>query len=200
MEELSFERERKGIYRRPMSLDIQGVTTFSEKLWKGIGWELFPNVGLRHDGLNRLLDKLSDLSKPDRAAGLLRPNLILNIGYLGPRRSHAGWSFPFDVHPEPIVREIVTAIEMHGLPFIRDLSEGTRFREALESGRYSVANQDRDLPALCILMGDWVAAENQVRRGLEKRAERTDPEAYQYRMFAAKLQWLLAQPEKNPSR
>jgi hypothetical protein len=199
MTRLGFVREKRGMYRSHLGTDITGVATFPEKLWADVKWECFPNVGARHDGVNHLLCELGDLSNSDRSLGLLRANLITNIGYLTPMRSHRAWSFRFDADLEPPMQDMITAIEMYGLPFIRVLSEGPKFREALESGRYSLVNQDRDLPAFYFVMGDCAAAEGYLRKRLEERASRHDSEAEQYRRFAAKLhELILARKEDSP--
>jgi hypothetical protein len=191
MARLGFVREKRGMYRSSLGTDVVGIATFPEKLWAGVKWECFPNVGVRHDGVNRLLCELSNLSKSDRSLGLLRANLITNIGYLTPARSHRAWSFPFNTDPEPAARDMIATIETYGLPFIRILFAGRTFREVLASGRYSLASQDRDLPALYFVEGDYGAAENYLRASLEKRTNRHDPEAEQYRMFAARLHELI---------
>jgi hypothetical protein len=195
---LAFVRERYGMYSMPTGPQVVGITAFPEKLWKDTRWDLYPNVGVRHDEVNRLLSELSDSQEPDRALGLLRANLLTNLGYLTPERRHQGWSFPFDADPEPIVQDLATTIETYGLPFIRALSEPASFRRTLESGRYSLADRDRDLLALYVVQGDDAAAEVQLRESLEKRATRRDPEAEQYRSFAVKIRQRIERRTMNP--
>jgi hypothetical protein len=194
---LRFIRERRGMYSIPQGPQKTGVTTFPEKLWTDTRWDMFPNIGVRHDAVNRLLFELSDVLEPDRTLGLLRANLLTNLGYLTPERRHKGWSFPIDIDPGPIVQDLVATIEAYGFPFIRALSDTAKFREALESGRYSLANQDRDLPALYVVEGNYSAAEMRLHEGVEKRANRHDSEAEHYRSFAAKLLKLIDDRKKS---
>jgi hypothetical protein len=195
---LGFVREGRGMYRRSLGEDITGIATFPEKLWAEVKWEIFPNVGVRHDGVNRLLCELGDLSKSDRSLALLRAILITNIGCLTPPHSHRAWSFPLGADPEPIVQDMIGTIEMYGLPFMLALSETPKFRETLETGKYSLANQDRDLPTLCFVEGDYAAAVTHLDEGLKKRADRHDPEAEQYRTFAARLRKFTEERNKGP--
>ncbi|HEY3623015.1 MAG TPA: hypothetical protein VGL12_11610 [Roseiarcus sp.] len=185
------------MYSMPLGPQMTAVITFPEKIWPDTKWDIFPNVGARHDGVNRLLFELSDLPESDRALGLLRANLITNVGYLTPERRFKTWSFPLGSDDQPIVQALVTTIETYGLPFIRALSDPARFRETLESGQYTLVGQDRDLPTLDVVEGDYVAAEMHLHEGLEKRADRHDPEAEYYRSFATKLRQLIEERKKD---
>ena len=197
MARLAFARERRGMYRSNSDTDIVGIATFPEKIWTGVKWELFPNVGVRHEGINRLLYELSDLAEPNRSLGVLRANLLTNIGYLMPAPGFRGWSFPLDSDPDPPLQDMVTAIETHGLPFIRSLSDSSKFCEALASGKFSLVNRDRDLPVCHFVMADDVAAEKCLDQGVKDRAGRHDPEAEQYRLFATRLRQLILERKKK---
>lgn len=185
------------MYRMDFQTLIAGTVTFPEKLWSGVKWEFFPNVGARHKTVNNLLGELSDLPKSDRSLALLRPNLITNIGYLMPERSHKGWSFPIDADIEKPMDDMIAAIENYGVPFMSELVNEDGFCKTLATGQFTIANYDRDLPALYFIRGENTLATECVCRGIKARINRHDPEAAQYRKFAAKLQALIAERIKR---
>src|SRR5262245_16005151 len=79
---MGFEQETRYMFRMPLSSTMTGVVTFPLRLWSNIRWDLSPNVGVRHETLNKLLYSLSELPESDRRHELRRPNLLTNIGYL----------------------------------------------------------------------------------------------------------------------
>jgi len=192
MSRLGFARERRNMYCLQRAGRMSGVVTFTTALFKDLEWQYSPNVGVRHEEINRLLYEVSDdLSDDERSFNLLVAHIITNIGYLMPQKAFRSWSFPLEMPPDRMLEDIALNIKTYGIPFIDECADPEMFKRTLMDATYTLANDDQYLPALFVVEEEHNLAEAFLNDALRKRSTRFDPEARWYRNFAMKLQSII---------
>jgi hypothetical protein len=181
--ELGFQKRSGGLLTLPLTEDVLGwigLNTASRRPDRLVAFN--PVIGLRHQAVEELVARLHQ-EKPHR---YLPPTVSISLGYLMPDRQFRQWYFGPDTDPEPVVRDLVAAVQRYALPFMVEHQTLSGIAELLEQGMVPVPEQraERAVTA-ALLAGRPERAEQELVAILERVGERTDPAAERIRTFAA---------------
>jgi hypothetical protein len=146
----------------------------------GIGYEINPIVGVRHEQLERLTDELLAL-RPSKER---TSSVIATLDHIM-RRPYTAFFFAYDAPVLPTAKTLVETFREHGLPYI----EARRDLRALVADflpiRYGM--DLCRLPTAYVLLGEFSAAERAIEEQLARFADGADTFAPAYTAFVARL-------------
>jgi hypothetical protein len=143
-----------------------------------------PNVGVRHQGVERLVSELR--GRPFDACS--PPTIGTPLGYLTPHRTYREWVINAPDAVDAVVADLVDAIKRYGITFMEETVDLRTIVARMAEGKYGF-RQDIEyrLPVALVLLGDIDAARAAVDAGLRSR-ELTHAEALrEFRSFADNL-------------
>lgn len=142
--------------------------------------ELNPVVGIRHQGIERMIAELRN----EAFHKYLPPTVSSSLGYLTPEHRYRSWVVDAATGQE-VATDLVVAVERFAVPFMtaavalpeicRLLEEGLGFEHQLVYRR----------PVAWRLVGDEARASALVDRALADLGDHADPAAAEFRRFAA---------------
>ena len=179
-----FKKRKLGIFTLGLNTEIIGWLGLNTAHYQD-GVAINPVVGVRHQKLERLIAELLDMKPSEYIPGSFgRP-----VGYLMPQKEYASWSFREGDDCEPLVGEMVSAVEKFGRPFMEQNSTlATLYNTLLKSKRGTPPDQlDFRIAVASVLLGKREEAETFVDAKLREMGNRNDAAAELFRKFAKKL-------------
>lgn len=152
-------KHRGRLLVRPVAAGVDGVVSFNyatDDLPPGVTL-INPIIGVRHDRIERAVTELTDVSRPDSQATIIRP-----LGYLMPQRTFLQWQFDDNASQVGPVDEVVDNIVEFGEPWIDRAQDLTGLMRELEAG-HSPSWTSIKIPIVLHLMGrttdanEWIA-------------------------------------------
>jgi len=183
----SFQKRKPGIFTLGLNTEIIGWVGLNTAHYQD-GVAINPVVGVRHQKLERLVAESLDI----KLSEYIPATISTSIGYLMPQRKFVEWSFKESENCEPLVTEMVAAVEKWGRPYMDQHSTlATLYNAILNSKRGTPPDQlDYRLAAASVLLGKCAEAEAFVNAKLREIGNRDDAAAECFRQFAANLQRL----------
>lgn len=182
---LGFRKREQSIFSLAVSENVLGLLGLNTAGGRGQGvLEINPVVGVRNQRVEKLVAELLgetfDEVNPFSAGA--------NIGYLSPKSKY--WPFLFNegTPTEGIVGELVEAIQMWGLPFIRSNVSLEALLATMSTNRFAIRPQAiYRIPAALYLLGRSAEAVASLQDELVKLGAATDPGAKRFQRFANNL-------------
>jgi hypothetical protein len=144
-----------------------------------------PIVGVRHQTVERIVASLLG----ERFHPYVGPTVSTPLGYVMPEQRFATWQFGADDSRSEADR-LVTALEEHGLPFMRDHTGLDSIRDAIEQG--NAESPEYRLPVVLSLLGRDDEAVAIVDARLEELSDADNPFAQEFRAYAERFKEHLA--------
>lgn len=182
---LGFEKRKAGILVLKITADVIGTVGLNIASGHGAGvLEINPVIGVRNQQIERLVAELSG----DTFDELVPPTLAGNVGYLSPENRYAPFLFTVDLEIGDVARQLCHAVEMHGLPFQREVANLASLVDAMQTARFGIPFvTEYRIPVGLLLLGDYSQAKGFLVAKLSEIGRRGDPAAIRYKNFAAKL-------------
>ena len=184
MERVGFEKKsRAATFLTPLGAEVFGWASHMVNHGQDGAVEITPKVGVRHEELHKLVDRLSG---SPRNGGVATISVVL--GYLMPQNSaNVVWRFDRDTPTESQANDLAAAVIEFGRPYmLAHLS----LEAIIDTLRSDTWYGPKRIPAALVLLGRDDEAREYLASELAKRDERTDPrdvEAAEYRLFAERL-------------
>jgi hypothetical protein len=182
---LGFEKRKAGILALKVQADVLGTVGLNTATGRGAGvLEINPVVGIRNQQIERLVAELSG----DAFDEVIPPTLAGNVGYLSPENRYLPFLFTVDGGVEDIARQLCDAVRMHGLSFIKKMTNLATLVDAMQTVRFGIPFvTEYRIPVGLLLLGDHSKAKGFLTSKLAEIGTRGDPAAVRYKNFAAKL-------------
>ncbi|MEO5535511.1 MAG: hypothetical protein ABIR17_10315 [Pseudolysinimonas sp.] len=176
-----FEKRAGAIFTYTVSNDVigwLGVNTARRHLVAG-SVEVFPVVGVRHQGIERIVAEL----RGEKFHPYLPPTVSSPLGQLMPDMRYKAWAIgPNDIDTKS--DEVVAAIEKFGVPFMESGSSLREIDRLLNAGMGAQHQLIYRRPVSLLLLGDVARAMQVVDSSQEGLGTRDDPAATEFRSFA----------------
>jgi hypothetical protein len=184
MKRAGFEKARgEGIFTVRLDGDVLGWASHMANRSSDGTIEISPKVGVRHEALHRLVDRLSE-----REAGT-EPTISTVLGYLMPEQSaNVVWRFDSQTPVDAQAANLASSIVEYGRPYMLEHASLEALIEALRDDPWYGPKR---ISAALLLLGRTDEAREFVAAELEKLAERTDPRdlaATEFRTFAERFE------------
>lgn len=140
--------------------------------------EINPVVGIRNQAVERMVAEFHG----EKFHPYLPPTVSTPIGYVMPEQRYIAWVFGQGNNSEQ-ARDLVAAVEDHGLPFMRSLIDLPAVCDALK--RRLGHDLEYRLPVVLSLVGEDKEAHTAVDRAVEDLGGRRDPAEKRMRQFAS---------------
>lgn len=183
LEGLGFRRRLAyGLFTIELAPDLLGWLGLNRasQHYAGMAVELFAVVGVRHQGVERLVAELRGEKFhryiPATVGGPLR-NLL-------PAARRSTWIFEAGARLDETAADMTEAVERFGLPALRSISGLAELRRKIEEGWGFSHQLVYRLPVVCWLDGDEAGANDAIDAALAEVGERQDPAADEFRAFA----------------
>ncbi len=149
--------------------------------------EINPVVGVRHQGIERLVAEL----RKETFHAYQPPTISTPLGYLLPESRYRAWIFAPD-RSASTARDMVSAIERYGVSFMRSIVDFRDLRNALDKGIGIEHQLVYRRPVAQFLAGDLGRARQTLDDSLASLGERSDLAAAEFRRFAQALRQRLS--------
>jgi hypothetical protein len=158
-EAIGFKRRKRGIYTLDLGGDFLGWLGLPDAVRSG-EIAIDAVVGVRHQGVQSLLDKLT--GSPSHA--YLPPTVATSLGFLLPDRKWREWYFDCTDTVEEF-EKFVAVIGAVALPFMRRNADLVALEETLRDPQCTISIVDyyERLPIVRYLQGDFEGATSLVR-------------------------------------
>jgi hypothetical protein len=182
--ELGFKKRAGEIFTMEVTKEVLGwlgLNRASEHLPSG-QVEINPVVGVRHQGIERMVAEL----RGEKFHPYLPPTLSLSLGHLFPEPRHRAWTFGAS-SGDAIAAELAGAVAAHGLPFIQARRELPAICLGLEQrlGFDYLLRYRR--PVAYLLAGDPEGARRILEESLAPLAHLGDAGTLDFRRFGEAL-------------
>jgi len=195
MEQAGFGKAGDGIFTARLDDDGLGWASHITSSGSDGAIEISPKVGVRHEAVHRLVDRLSN-----RQAGT-EPTVSTALGYLMPERSaNVIWRFDGDTPLDDQARSLASSIVTHGRPFMLEHASLDSLIVALRDDPWYGPKR---IPAALLLLGRADEVRGFLAAELKKIADRTDPRdlaATEFRTFAERFESELLGAHSDPPR
>jgi hypothetical protein len=173
------------LFTRDTNPNVFGVVTLGINLYDDSSVKIDPSVGVRHNGVEDLLVKLTG----DNFGKYLPATIGCALGYLTPQNTFLIFdAFRPDEDPVPGVQHIVKTMKQYGFGWMDDNQTLDAMLQSMIDGKCAVRQQSRlRIPVIQYLKGDFAAARASVEKGLAELGESSGPVSDQFRRFAAGL-------------
>jgi hypothetical protein len=178
-------RKRAGlVFTVALADDVLGWLGLNEATKYAARDEVYlnPVVGLRHQGIERMIAEL----RAEKFHAYEPPTIATPLGYLMPEHAYREWPIGPDDFPEK-AGDMVGAIREHGMRFLRDNASLAGITEQLEAGLTQGDESGYSLPVAYFLAGRPDSAMRLLARELDGLGGRDDPAATHYRRFAERF-------------
>lgn len=145
--------------------------------------EVGPVVGVRHQRVERIVAECRD----EGFHPYEPPTVSTPLGYLLPEARYIAWIFGADTPAEDVARGMTSAIEEHGLSFMRTTSTLPELCRRLEEGMGFQHQLAYRRPVALLLAGEGRRARQELDSALDELGDRDDLAAQELRRFAAAL-------------
>jgi hypothetical protein len=172
---------RAQVFTKPLHEDVLAwVGLMADRADDGV-LEISPKVGVRHERLHRLVDRLAHRERS------MAPTVSIILGYLMPEKtSSVVWRFDDPALYARQAQNMVDSISEFGEPYVRsNLNLETLIATLLESGVWEYAR--KRVPAAYVLEGDTGRPRDFLEAELEKLAGRDDPADDDFRAYAERF-------------
>jgi len=179
-------RKRKHVFTIPVSEDVLGMVGLN-KATSGRGpgvLEINPIIAVQNLPVARLVAELAG-EKFDETSGALAQ---ANVGYLSPASKYWPFLFTETTPADELADQLVEAVKVYGLPFIRSNEPLPALLHTMCSTRFaSPFNTVYGIPVALHLLGKNSEADAFLNDELAKLGSQTNPGAQHYRDFASHL-------------
>ena len=182
---LGWKRRQPGIFTVRLNeetLDWLGLNT-----GRGYGpgiLEVNPVVGVVNERLERLVAELMEI----KYTPAIPPSVCGNIGYFTPEKTYKKWMFQEGEDSEPLVVELVAAVETYGRLFMQRNADLHALYLTIRDSAIGYPHMAQyRIPAAGALLGKTEEAEEFLGATLREMESRTDQAAELFRKFAANL-------------
>jgi hypothetical protein len=150
--------------------------------------EINPVVGVRHQGVERLVAELCE----EQFHSYKPPTISSPLGYLLPERNYKPWIFSGFDDREP-AEEMMQAIRGYGLLFMRSVVTLQNLCQRIDDGMGFSHQLIYRRPVAWLLAGDPNTAGEIIRDEITSLGDRTDLAASRFRSFAKRFEAKLSQ-------
>lgn len=194
-EKRAFETLSKVLF--PLGFEQREINIYSCSLHQdAIGWlglnlsskqkpiEIAPQVGVRHQQLEKLVAELLD----QKFHEFLPPSIHINLGYLMPRRSFLAVKLDSQPNLAENIEGMILAIQVYGLEFMKRNGDLPELYQTLQKSGFGYPHQlAMRIPAAAMLLGRNAEAISFLDQALQQMQSRTDEAATVYRRYAQRL-------------
>lgn len=183
---LGFKKRAGDIYTLPVAPDVIGWLALGHTSYRKMWLEIFPNVGVRHQAVERLVAELLDRPFHQYSP----PTLITGLGYVSPENQYTPLQIETIEGSVAPIAKLKDDLRRFGMPFMERYATPGALLEELTDSKYRYSGRDRRthrLPVALYLAGDLAGARTCLDQGLAERAGRSDAEAIEFSGFAMRL-------------
>jgi len=186
LESLGFRKRRNQIFSLSVSEDVLGIVGLN-KATRGRGpgvLEINPVIGVQNRRVGQLVAELSGEKFEETGPFLAQAN----VGYLSPASKYHPFLFTETEPAGELADQLLEAVRMYGLPFIRSNEPLPALLHTMRSTRFaSPFNTVYGIPVALYLLGKNSEADAFLNDELAKLGSQTNPGAQHYRNFASHL-------------
>lgn len=184
LEALGFEKRKPEILTLPLTSEVLCWVGLNKAVGRGDVLEINVVVGVRHQGIERLLSELLGESFNE----LTPPTLAGNIGYLSPTNRYLPFLFTNIESIPSVADQLCADVKTHGLAFAHRVTSLAALVNEMQTARFSMPEQmSYRIPVGQLLLGEHKKAATFTQKKLGEIGARIDPAALRYKAFAAKI-------------
>ena len=169
------------IFLKSLTEDVKGWVSYLAQRAKTGEIEVTPTVGIRHERLHELIDRLEPARQP-----YAQPTATIILGYLMPQNSAAVvWRFDAETPTSEQAENLAEHVQRYGEPWMRERVSQEAIIEVVRADqRGSMPVHPGRLPAALLLAGRREDAREALDAELKKAEGRSDAAAENFRRFA----------------
>ncbi len=183
--EIGFKKRADGIFTVELVEDVIGMLALNTatEYRPGGQVQVFPGVGVRHQGVERMVAEC----RGKKFHPYTPPTVATLLGHVFPEPDYRVWVFRGGAPAQAVERDMVGAVEEHGLPFMRSMTRLSEIRDAIENGFGTDDQFPYRLVAALLLDGHPERARQVLDEALVGLGDRTDRAAEEFRRFAVEF-------------
>ncbi len=182
--DLGFRKRSGEVFTRALEADVLGWVGLNRAYRRGEDrLEVNPVVGVRHQGVERVVAELRD--RPFHA--YQPPTVSMPLTYLTPAARYEPWLFDRGPAIPEVASALVRAVAEHGVPFMQAATTLDQLRELTERGQGFAHQLVYRRPVVAMLIGDRAEARRSLEDALAELGDRGDVAAVEYRLFTERL-------------
>lgn len=180
-----FQKRSGEIYTFEVQKGVLGWIGLNRAVARGDGvLEINPIIGVRHQEIEKMLAAFLDA----KYHPYIPPTVGVHLGYLMPGITYIPWLFSEDADNQAAIREMASAINTYGRPFVESNASLDSLCKTLIEFRLGIPHQRAyRIPIVFFALGKIDNANTFLADEIAKLGDRADLAAKRYRMFAARL-------------